>query len=94
MLAIGGLLSTSIVDRSVELGLWYSVVTGLALILVAVILQPQGNRGGHSAQAQLDSGKPATEPHGTNQQRHPSMPSTGLGEYASRPRTRGPSRLT
>jgi len=42
-LATGG-LAFVIVDRSLELGGWYSVVTAVALILV-VILQPQGIAG-------------------------------------------------
>jgi ABC-type branched-subunit amino acid transport system ATPase component len=42
-LAIGGLVYV-IIDRSVDLGLWYNVSTGLALILVTV-LQPQGIAG-------------------------------------------------
>ena len=46
-LAVGGLLYVAI-DRSVEMGLWYSVITGLALI-VAVILQPRGIAGVLSA---------------------------------------------
>jgi ABC-type branched-subunit amino acid transport system ATPase component/ABC-type branched-subunit amino acid transport system permease subunit len=42
-LAIGGIVYV-IIDRSVELGLWYNVTTGMALILVTV-LQPQGIAG-------------------------------------------------
>ncbi len=56
LLATGGLVYV-LVDRSVALGSWYSVVTAVALILV-VILQPQGIAGAlRSATARVRRGR-------------------------------------